>query len=132
MNGGNDVFKALEYIKCENLFAKALHNVVSNEDKKKRTSKKNPIQKQVEQFRKLKSSGAFQIELDNSRTTVFPGCYINCIVQALWHVFDDKQWTLFLQTCVDIADKYNHIRDKYSHIADEYSHIRDKYCDIRC
>ena len=116
-NGGRDAIKALEYMECENLFAKAIQRKMAKDEKKKNNSEKLQISKSVLQITDQKSSGAFQIELDNSRTGDYPGCYLNCIVQALWHVFDAKHWTLYLQMCLKIADKKSSLNKELNELA---------------
>ena len=99
-NIGCEALETLKYVENENLFGlKILKSSLKPDAKKKK------IKTLVNTFNNLKTEGNFRIELDNSRTSAFPGCYMNCVVQAFYHIFDNTHWTMLLQMCSDIADK---------------------------
>ena len=97
---GCEAFDTLAYVENENLFGIKLQKSTLKPD-----ATKKKLKNLVKTFNNLKKEGVFHIELDNSRTSAYPGCYLNCIVQAFYHVFDNTRWTMLLQMCSDIADK---------------------------
>ena len=63
----------------------------------------------VKKLKTLKLDCGIKVHLDNSQGIMYNACWANSTLQAFWRLFDDKEWEILINRCVDLEDSKNHV-----------------------
>ena len=63
----------------------------------------------LKKLKTLKLERGIKVHLDNTQAIMYNACWVNSTLQAFWRLFDDKEWKILINRCVDLEDSQSTI-----------------------